>query len=361
MKKKDRTQEQLAKEIQRLRCRVAELENSESEHKKIEEKLQESQARYQALFDRTLYCVFVHDFDGRFLDANDAAFNLLGYTRKEFPATLASLLDQDQLAIAIKRDKEIRRTGVSSEPFEYRLKKKSGGYVWVEVESSLIYRGGKPYAIQGIARDITARKQAEEELHRGYQQLRETFIETVNALASTVEMKDPYTAGHQRWATRLACSIAKEMGLSEEQIEGIRMAGLIHDIGKINIPAEILSKPGQLSDIQYNMVKIHPQVGCDILREIKFPWPVAQIVLQHHERMNGSGYPEGISGEEIILEARILAVADTVEAMSSHRPYRAAHGIERALEEISRNRGTLYDPEVVDACLTLFEKGFRFD
>jgi putative nucleotidyltransferase with HDIG domain len=207
----------------------------------------------------------------------------------------------------------------------------------------------------------TEHKLATEKLQSSYDQLRETFIATVNALASTVEMKDPYTAGHQQWVTRLACAIAKDMGLPEEQIEGIRMAGLIHDIGKINIPAEILTKPGHLSEIQYNMVKIHPQVGCDILREIKFPWPVAQIVLQHHERMDGSGYPQGLSGDAIILEARILAVADTVEAMSSHRSYRGAHGIERALDEISRNRGTLYDPEVVDACLRLFEKGFRFD
>jgi PAS domain S-box-containing protein/putative nucleotidyltransferase with HDIG domain len=613
MKTKIRTPGQLAKEIERLRRRVAELEIAEAEHIKVEEELQESRARYQALFDRSIYCVFVHDFNGRFLDANKAAFKLLGYTRKNFPATLAELLDQDQLAIAIKRGKEIRGSGSSSEPFEYKLRTKSGKYVWVEVESSLIYRGGKPYAIQGIARDITQhkraedalreseeeleaifnevrggiilldltgkiikinkrmaelagydkkyitgkqfnlfknfssssiakmtdvfkkvaagqqvppyelegytktgeklvgevygsllkkkgkavgvlavmmnitkrkqaetalreseakyrdlvenindiiyatddhgiityiaprieavggyttseligrpffdfvyqedipfvrdnlkqdlsghaepheyravtkagdirwvrvssrpsfnnekrfiglrgvmtditdRKRTEEALQRSYEQLRETFIETVNALASTVEMKDPYTAGHQRWATRLACAIAKQMGLSEERIEGIRMAGLIHDIGKINIPAEILSRPGQLSEIQYNMVKIHPQVGCDILREIKFPWPVAEIVLQHHERMNGSGYPERRSGEEIIMEARILAVADTVEAMASHRPYRAAHGIETALAEITRNRGTLYDPTVVDACLALFEKGFRFD
>ena len=208
----------------------------------------------------------------------------------------------------------------------------------------------------------TEHKRATKELQHSYDQLRDTFIATVNALASTVEMKDPYTAGHQRWVTRLACAIAKEMGLSEEKIEGIRMAGLIHDIGKLNIPAEILTKPGHLSEIQYNMIKIHPQVGCDILREIKFPWPVAQIVLQHHERMDGTGYPQGLSDEEIILEARILAVADTVEAMSSHRPYRVAHGIERALQEISRNRSTLYDPEVVDACLMLFtEKGFQFD
>ena len=205
-------------------------------------------------------------------------------------------------------------------------------------------------------------KRTEEALQRSYDELRETFIATVNALASTVEMKDPYTAGHQRWVTRLACAIAKEMDLSEEQIEGIRMAGLIHDIGKINIPAEILTKPGHLSEIQYNMVKIHPQVGCDILKEIKFPWPVADIVLQHHERMDGSGYPREFSGAEILLEAKILAVADVVEAMVSHRPYRAAYDIKEALAEISKNKGILYDPVVVDACLKLFtEKQFTFD
>jgi putative two-component system response regulator len=205
------------------------------------------------------------------------------------------------------------------------------------------------------------RKEAEKALQRSYDQLQETFVATVNALASTVEMKDPYTAGHQRRVTRLACAIAKEMGLPEERIEGIRMAGLIHDIGKINIPAEILAKPGLLSEIQYNMVKIHPQVGYDVLKEIKFPWPVAEIVLQHHERMDGSGYPHRSSGEEIILEARILAVADVVEAMSSHRPYRAAHGLEMALDEISSNKSTLFDPDVVDICLKLFEQGFHFD
>ena len=277
---KDRTKEQFTKELKRLRQRIAELEQLEIKRKREEEELQESQARYQALFDRTLYCIFVHDFKGKFLDANDAALNLLGYKREEIHSlNLTSLLGQDQLAMALKRLKEIKRTNSQDKPFEYKLRKTNGGYVWVEIENSVIYRKGKPYAVQGIARDITEHKLATEALQRSYDQLRETFIATVNALASTVEMKDPYTAGHQRWVTRLACAIAKEMGLSEEKIEGIRMAGLIHDIGKLNIPAEILTKPGHLSEIQYNMIKIHPQVGCDILREIKFPWPVAQIVL----------------------------------------------------------------------------------
>jgi HD-GYP domain-containing protein (c-di-GMP phosphodiesterase class II) len=160
----------------------------------------------------------------------------------------------------------------------------------------------------------------------------------------------------------LACAIAEEMGLSNEQIEGIRMAASIHDIGKIVVPAEILNKPGPLTDIQYEMVKMHPRAGFDVVKGIKFPWPVAQIVLQHHELMDGSGYPQGLSGDEIMMEARILTVANVVEAMTSHRPYRPAFDIKVALAEISKNKGILYDSAVVDACLRLFaEKGFTLD
>jgi hypothetical protein len=208
--------------------------------------------------------------------------------------------------------------------------------------------------------NLAERKRAETELQRSLEKLQVTLEGTIHALASAVEMRDPYTAGHQRGVAQLACAIAKEMGLAEEQIEGIRMAGLIHDIGKINVPAEILSKPGTLNGLEFGLIKTHPQVGHDILNgTLEFPWPVAQIVLQHHERMDGSGYPQGLSGEEILLEARILGVADVVEAMASHRPYRPALSVSQALEEISQNRGILYDPEVVDACLKVFtEKGF---
>jgi putative two-component system response regulator len=210
--------------------------------------------------------------------------------------------------------------------------------------------------------EIAERKRAEEELRQSYARLRRTLEGTVNALVSAIEMRDPYTAGHQRRVTQLACAIAQEVGLPKEQVEGIRMAGLIHDLGKINVPAQILSKPGPLTELEFGLIKMHPQVGHDALKMIDFPWPVAQIVLQHHERVDGSGYPSGLSGEEIILEARILAVADVVEAMASERPYRPPRGIGEALEEISQNRGILYDPEVVDACLKLFaEKGFAFE
>jgi len=228
------------------------------------------------------------------------------------------------------------------------------GQVAIAIENARLYEEAQ--------QELAERKRAEEELRQSFEKLRRTLEGTVHALASAVEMRDSYTAGHQRRVTQLACAIAKEMGLPEEQIEGMRMSGLIHDLGKINVPAEILSKPGRLTDLQWGMIKPHSQAGYDILITIEFPWPVAEIVLQHHERLDGSGYPAGLLGEEILLEARILGVADVVEAMASHRPYRSARGIDKALEEISQNRGVLYDPEVVDACLKLFtEKGFKLD
>jgi PAS domain S-box-containing protein/putative nucleotidyltransferase with HDIG domain len=191
------------------------------------------------------------------------------------------------------------------------------------------------------------------------QNLRKTVEGTIHTIAATVEARDPYTAGHQTRVADLAAAIASEMHLSKNQVEGIRMAGIIHDLGKINIPAEILSKPGKISEIEYKIIQTHPQVGFDLLKEIEFPWPIALMVHQHHEKMDGSGYPQGLKGEEILLEARILAVADTVEAMSSHRPYRPAYGIEKALEQIRHDKGTLLDPKVVDACLKVFEDGYK--
>ena len=204
-------------------------------------------------------------------------------------------------------------------------------------------------------------QRAEKELKETLEKVRRTMKGTIDAMALTVEMRDPYTAGHQRNVASLARAIAKEMELSESEIEEIHLAATIHDVGRMSIPAEILSKPSSLTDIEYLIVKRHPQVGYDILKMVEFPWPIAQIGLQHHERMDGSGYPQGLSGKDILLGARILAVADVVEAMVSHRPHRPALGIDKALEEIREKRGTLYDPEVVDACLKLFaEKRFKF-
>jgi uncharacterized membrane protein len=192
--------------------------------------------------------------------------------------------------------------------------------------------------------------------------IRKALADTVNAVTTVGEKRDPYTAGHQRRVTELAWAIAVHMGLPQAQIEGLNVAGQLHDIGKIAIPSDILNKPGLLSEGEFIVIKSHSQISYDILKTIEFPWPVAQIAYQHHERINGSGYPRGLKGEDILLEARILSVADVVEAMASHRPYRPALGIAKALEEIISNRGKLYDPAVVDACVELFnEKGFKFE
>jgi PAS domain S-box-containing protein len=206
------------------------------------------------------------------------------------------------------------------------------------------------------------RLQTEEELKETNQKLQKAMKSTIQAIALILEKRDPYTAGHQERMTKLACAIAEEISLSPDKIGGLYIAGIIHDIGKINIPTEILSKPGSLSEIELSLIQTHPQVGSNILKEMELPGGVSSIVLQHHERMDGSGYPSGLSGEAILLEARILAVADVVEAMASHRPYRPALGLDKAWEEITQNKGKLYDPEVVDACLKLFkEKGFKFE
>jgi putative nucleotidyltransferase with HDIG domain len=212
----------------------------------------------------------------------------------------------------------------------------------------------------GISEDITDRKQAEEELRQTLNSLRKAFGTIIQVMVSAVETRDPYTAGHQLRSADLAITIATEMGLPQEKIEAIRMAGPIHDIGKLSVPAEILSKPTKLSEIEFSLIKAHSQKGYEMLKDVESPWPLAEIVYQHHERMNGSGYPRNLKGDEIIMEARIMAVADVVEAMASHRPYRPGLGIAAALEEIEKNRGTFYDNAVADVCLRLFqEKGYQ--
>ncbi|MDP1991483.1 MAG: HD domain-containing protein [Syntrophales bacterium] len=211
-----------------------------------------------------------------------------------------------------------------------------------------------------LHRSLSNRREEEESLSRTLVNLRRAMRGTLEALTLAVETKDPYTSGHQRRVADLARTIAMEMGLPDADLDGIRMAAFLHDIGKISLPAEILSKASRLSEVEFSLIKTHPQNGYDILKEIEFPWPVARMVWQHHERLDGSGYPLGISGEDILLGARILAVADVVEAMASDRSYRPMPGLEKALEEIGAQKGVLYDPAVVDACLRIFrEKDFR--
>jgi len=207
-----------------------------------------------------------------------------------------------------------------------------------------------------LQQEIEERKRTQKKLSHSYLQLQQSLDKIVNAMSLTLEERDPYTAGHQKRATDLALAIAREMGLPEQDIRDLQLAGLIHDMGKISVPGEILSKPGRLNNAELQLIKRHPQVAYDILNKIDLPWCVDQIVLQHHERLDGSGYPQGLSGTEILLASRILGVADVVETMETHRPYRPSLGRAAALEEISKNRGILYDPEVVDACLRLFQK-----
>jgi putative nucleotidyltransferase with HDIG domain len=191
---------------------------------------------------------------------------------------------------------------------------------------------------------------------KGMVRIQKTMLQTIEAVSMTLEKRDPYTAGHQQRVVQLAVAIAREMGIPEGRIEGLRLGTLVHDIGKIYVPAEILNRPGRLTESEFGIIKSHPQVGYDILKGVEFDWPIAEMVLQHHERCDGSGYPQGLRGDEIMLEARILGVADVVEAITSHRPYRPGLGIEFALAEIEKGRGTLYDPSVADTCLALFSQ-----
>ncbi|HCX89443.1 MAG TPA: histidine kinase [Deltaproteobacteria bacterium] len=296
--------------------------------------------------------------DRGFRLVNTAFQKSVGYTESE-------LLDIDPFDIVHPEDREMVREdavkmlkGERVSPYQYRYLCKSGESRWVAEQLTSIQFQGKR-ATLGNFMDVTEHKLAEEKLGQSYERLQKAMDGTIQAMASIVEIRDPYTSGHQQRVARLASAIAEEMGLPKEQIEIIRISGILHDIGKIYIPAEIMSKPGKLSDSEMNMIKAHPQVGRDILKTLELPWLICPMVLQHHERMDGSGYPKGLSGESITLEARILAVADVVEAMASHRPYRPALGIEKALEEISQKRGLLYDSRVVDACIKLFsEKKF---
>jgi putative nucleotidyltransferase with HDIG domain len=234
---------------------------------------------------------------------------------------------------------------------------KDGHLLWIEIDYSILRdKNAKPAFLLGETRDITERKMAEEKLKETLESLRTSIKTTIQVLSTASEARDPYTAGHQKRVADLARVIATEIGLAQEKIEGIRMAGIIHDIGKLSIPAEILSKPTKLTEIEFSLIKEHAQSGYDMLKNVESPWPLAQIVYQHHERMNGSGYPRNLKGDDILMEARIMAVADVVEAMASHRPYRPTLGIEAALEEIEKNKGILYDDTVADACLKLFRE-----
>ena len=274
--------------------------------------------------------------------------------------------------IAPWRDEALKRGFMSSIALPLKTNERVLGILAIHAREPDTFDELEAKRLMGLADDLAygiiairtriERIQAGEQIELHVGKLQKALSGTIQVVASTVEVRDPYTAGHQRRVAMLARAIAEMMALSENQIEGIYMAGVVHDLGKIYVPAEILSKPSRLNDIEFNLIRTHSQVGYDLLKTIDFPWPIAKIVHQHHERLNGSGYPQGLSDEQILIEAKILSVADVVEAMASHRPYRPARGIDLALDHIQEEKNNLYDPLAVDSCMKLFtERNFAFD
>ncbi len=338
-----------------------------NDRRRAEERLRWLTHQFETILNTMAEGVVVVDTDSRVTFVNSSALRALGYEGEDLvgmgvrevvlgPGGVGEPGSDD--------DCGMRAALRGTEPHGPRtsvFRRRDGSEFPVECLCTAVQEKGKPVRAVLTFRDITERKAWEEELGRSLENLRMALGGIIRTLSAAVEMRDPYTAGHQRRVTNLARCIAQRMGLSRDQIEAIRFAGMVHDVGKISLPAEILSKPSRLSDLELSLIKTHSQAAYAILREIEFPWPIAQIVLQHHERMDGSGYPNGLRGDEILVEARVLAVADVVEAMASHRPYRPSLSLEEALREISTRSGTLYDPRVVDACLEVFaERPFDF-
>lgn len=303
--------------------------------------------------------VIVHDVDGKILYVNQETMAMHGYSHDEFMALdLSRISSPESKEMITERMRETIDHGEAS--FEVKDIKKDGGIIFLLVKVKQIAWKGKNVFLS-TQTDITERKENEEQLQKTLESLRKAVNTTVQVMVSAIEARDPYTAGHQIRSANLAHAIATEMGLSKEKIDGISMAGSIHDIGKLSIPSEILTKPTKLTNLEFSMIKEHSEKGFEMLKNVESPWPLAQIIYQHHERMDGSGYPRQLKGEDIIIEARILAVANVVEAMASHRPYRASLGIDAALAEIEKNKGILYDSKAADACLKIFKEGkFKF-
>jgi len=333
-----------------------------TQRKLTEEALKRSETNYRNIFENAMEGIYQSTMEGRFINANAAFARMAGYDSPE--ELMEAIKDIGGQLYVRFEDRErflkIRKEKGFVEKFETEFYKKDRSTFWVVINARVVTdeRGNVLYT-EGLIEDITLRKHAEEKLYQSLDSLKKAINTTVQVLVFASEARDPYTAGHQARSSGLACAIAEEMGLDRDKIDGIRMAGTIHDIGKLSIPAEILTKPTKLTAIEFSLIKEHARSGFEMLKDVESPWPLAEMVYQHHERMDGSGYPRKLKGDAILVEARILAVADVVEAMASHRPYRASLGLDAALEEIEKNRGILYDRDVVDACLRLFrEKGY---
>jgi PAS domain S-box-containing protein len=333
---------------------IADIITDISERRDADRNLQESESKFRNVFNSSRDAIVVTK-NGLHVFQNRAYGELYGYST---PEALEGRPVLDLVAPSRRpeiADYIVRRNRGELTPslYETRGLRRDGTEFDIEIQASIFVFQEETH-ILAIIREITERKKAEERLHRSFMELRETLRGAIKSLSAAIEIRDPYTGGHQERVTRIASAIALDMGMDEDTREGLQIAGTVHDIGKLVIPAEILSKPSKLSPMEYALVQTHSRAGFDILDRIKFPWPVAQIVLQHHERLDGSGYPQGLHGPDILLEARILCVADVVEAMSSHRPYRASLGVAAALDEVDRGKGILFDADVVAACRRVF-------
>ncbi|MCX5814304.1 MAG: PAS domain S-box protein, partial [Proteobacteria bacterium] len=336
-----------------------------TERKRAEEAMMVSEQRYRSIFENSVEGIFQTRPDGKLITVNPAMVIMFGFAS---PEEMISGIDDVGKRLYVNPEDRLRYKKALEEQgiiqgFERQHYHKDGSKFWVSVNARAVRDStGKVLLYEGTVEDITSRKTADEVLKENTEKLRKSLLGTIRAISMIVETRDPYTAGHQRKVSNLATVVAQDMGLPKDTVDNIRMAGIIHDIGKISVPAEILSKPGILTHLEMDLIKIHSQSGYDILKDVELPYPIAEIVLQHHERMDGSGYPQGLKGDQILLEAKIISVADVVEAIASHRPYRPAKGIDAALEEIEKNKGILYDSKIVEACLKLFrEKGFTFE
>ncbi len=339
-----------------------ELQETEikKERREALEELVRSEKRFKELAELLPAMIVETDSNNRITFANHTFYKLTVYSSKDIDKGMYI----HKIIVPEEREKfkENLKKHNGRSACEYTVLKKNGGRYPVIIYCNDIYSSdNKRIGSRIVIVDITDRKQAEYKIEESYKRLQKILNDTINTLASITENRDPYTSGHQKKVAYLAINISEELGLSEEETEALGTAAMIHDIGKITIPASILSKPGKVTDVEYKLIKTHPKTGYEIIRNIEFPYPIDKIILQHHERLNGSGYPMGLKEKDIMLEAKILAVADVVEAMSSHRPYRPALGINKALEEIEKNKGTLYDKNVVNACERLFtKKKFEF-
>jgi len=327
-----------------------------TESRLAEQALVDSERQFRGLVEQSIAGIYIVQ-DGRFVYVNPRYAQILGYSRQKLfgREALSVVADEDRERV---RALEGARSSEGRVHFTFTALRRDGTTADIGAHETDSSYGGRP-AVIGLMQDISDKRRAEEQAKHHLAQLQATLMRTVEVATTISEMRDPYTAGHEKRVAQIAVAIGAELGLDENRLEGLRVTGYLHDIGKMTIPSEILSKPTRLSAIEMQLVKGHAQAGYEVLKNVEFPWPVAEATLQHHERMDGSGYPRGLKGEAILLEARILAVADVLEAMSSHRPYRPGLGIDKALEEIERGCGTLYDAGVVAASLRLFrEKGY---